>query len=283
MKTFFTKTADFLKARGHKIFTFIVGLVFIAAVCFGIGKLSVSIYRIFVPNNIYTDPAYENMLYGGSVYESRTDVVYEEGSAEFFENYLSNFIMQDMPNFDDPLDLNDEYIISFGIWQAITLNNYQGVYTYNSNGSFRVPVKDVEMYASYCFDFPRRIDHRSVDICGNFKYNFLNKTYTVPAANIDSYLVPDILSVEEGENDTYIITADCYEGNLVSSEAPENDPANFIRRVVITLQNMGIQNYNAETGTPVYRYMILSCKTVDETEDNGDGENTADTGEIELN
>ena len=267
MNSFIKKTGDFFKTRGHKIFTFIVGLLFIAAVCFAVGRLAVGVYRIFVPNNIYTDPGYKNTLYGGSVYEARTDETYEEGSAEFFESYLANFIMQDMPDFEDPLDLNDQYIISFGIWQAITLNNYQGVYTYNSNGSFRIPVKDVEMYASYCLDFPRKIDHRSVDICGSFKYNILNKTYTVPAANIDSYLIPDILNVEKGENDTYIITADCYEGNLVSSEIPENDPANFRRRVVITLQDMGIQSYNAETGTPVPRYMILSSKTVDETAD----------------
>lgn len=73
--------------------------------------------RIFVPNNIYTDPGYKNTLYGGSVYEVRTDETYEEGSAEYFENYLANFIMQDMPDFEDPLDLNDQYIISFGIWR----------------------------------------------------------------------------------------------------------------------------------------------------------------------
>lgn len=281
MDTFLKNTAQFFKTRGHKIFTFIVGLVFIAAVCFGICRLAVGVYRIFVPNNIYTDSAYKNTLYGGSVYEARTDEVYEEGSAEYFENYLGNFIMQDMPDFQDPLDLNDEYIISFGIWQAITLNNNQGVYTYNSKGSFRIPVSDVEMYASYCFDFPRKIDHRSVDVCGNFKYNVLNKTYTVPAANIDSYLIPDILSVEKGENDTYVITADCYEGNLMFSETPEDDPANFRRRVVITLQDMGIQNYNGETGMPVPRYMILSSKTVDETADKA--ENNADNKKVELN
>ena len=278
MNTLLKNTADFFKTRGHKIFTFIIGLAFIAAVCFCIFRLAVGVYRIFVPNNIYTDSAYKNTLYGGSVYEAGTGETYEEGSAEFFENYLSNFIMQDMPDFEDPLDLNDEYIISFGIWQAITLNSYQGVYTYNSNGSFRVPVSDVEMYAEYCFDFPRKIDHRSVDVCGSFRYNFLNKTYTVPSAYIDSYLIPDILSVEEGENDTYIITADCYEGNLMSAESPENDPANFCRRIVITLQDMGIQGYNTETGTPVPRYMILSSKTVDETADNSE---TAK--DIELN
>lgn len=266
------KTVLFFKTNGHKIFTFIVGLLFIFAVCFGITKLAVSVYRIFVPDNIYTDPGYKTSLSGGSVFESRTDeTAAEEGSKEFFENYLANFIMQDMPDFQDPLDLNDEYIISYGIWQAITLNNNQGVYSYNSKGSFRIPVSDVEMYASYCFDFPRKIDHRSIDICGEFKYNVFNKTYTVPASAISSYLIPDILSVETGENDTYIITADCYDGNLMSSEAPENDPANFRRRVVVTLQDMGIQSYNSETGKPVTKYMILSSKTVDETADNNAG------------
>lgn len=270
MSTLIKNTADFFRTRGRKILTFIVGLVFIAAVCFCIGRLAVGVYRIFVPNNIYTDSSYKDTLYGGSVYEIQTDETYEEGSAEYFESYLANFIRQDMPDFQDPLDLNDEYIISFGIWQAITLNNNQGVYTYNAKGSFRIPAKDVEKYAGYCFDFPRKIDHRTVDVCNKFKYSVFNKTYTVPATGVNSYLIPDILSVEAGENDTYVITADCYEGNLMSAEAPENDPANFRRRVVITLQDMGIQNYNSETGSPVPRYMILSSKTVDETAQRGD-------------
>lgn len=265
MKDILTKTAGFFKVHGHRIFTFIVGLAFIAAVCFGIAKLSLGVYRIFVPNDIYTDSGYAAMIYGGSPFDNFTAENGTEPTNEFFESYLANFVMQDIPNFDEPSQLGDEYVISFGIWQALSLNNSQGVYKYNSKGSFRVPAKDVEMYINYYLDYPRKIKHRTVDICGKFKYNSLNKTYTVPATNVDSYLLPDVLSVEAGENDTYVVTADLYEGNPMSAEAVENDPQNFRRRISVTLQNMGIQNYNAETGAPVPRYMVLSCRTLDET------------------
>ena len=43
---------------------------------------------------------------------------------------------------------------------------------------------------------------------------------------------------------------------------------------------MGIQSYDAQTGTPVPRYMILSSKTVDETAD-PDGDGAADSGQQE--
>ena len=265
MKTFLSKIGGFFKTHGHKLFSFLVGLAFIALICFAISRLALAGYRVFVPSNIYTDPAYKGAVSGSLVFETHGDVEYEEASKEFFENYLANFVMQDMPDFDDPLELNDEYIISYGLWQAITLNNNQSVYTYNKNGSFRVPHGDVETLAAYTFDYPEKINHRTVDVCGKFRYNSLNGTYSVPSANLDSYLVPDVVNVEQGENDTYVITVDCYEASaLITQAAPESDPRNFNRRLTVTLQDMGVQNYNSETGEPVRRYMILSSDTVNE-------------------
>lgn len=290
MKEKLISALKFLNEKKHQIFTFTVGLAFIALVCFGVVSLGIRIYRVFVPDGIYTDSSYENTLYGGSVYEASYAQEYEEASPEFFENYLDNFIRQDIAPFDDPSQISDDCIISFGLWQAITLNNAQGVYTYSDNGSFRVPAKDVEMYASYCMDYASKLKHGTVDICGRFKYSSLSKTYTIPSAGVDEYLMPDVVKVEQGDNDTYAVTVDCYNTSLMSSEDPTNDPDNFIRRVIITLQDMGIQNYNAQTGTPVPRYMILSMQAVNEddiaAEENAEGETdsaTEDEDEIELN
>lgn len=271
LKSFLTKAAGFFKEYGRKIFTFCVGLAFIGAVFFCVGYAASRIYRVFVPNNIYSDENYKTSLYGGSVYETVTDETAKEGSAEFFENYIQNVIRQDMPDFDDPMDLNDEYIISFGLWQAIKLNNAQGVYTYDSRGNFRVPKKDVSMFALYCFDFARNIDHRSVNVCGNFSYNMINNTYKIKSAGVESYLIPDVIDVKEGENDTYILTVDCYEDKMMMVEDPTNNPANFYKRVELTLQDMGIQSYSDETGNPVHRYLILSMNTVN-TDDKEDQE-----------
>lgn len=278
----FKKAAAFLKEYWRKIFTFLVGLAFIGAVCFVVCNFAVRVYRIFVPANIYTSAEYADTLHGGSVYEIYTeeDEKVEEGSAEFFEDYIGNFIKQDMPDFGDPLDLNDEYMISYGIWQAVTLNNTQGVYTYDKNGSFRIPRDDVEMYMSYCFDFARKIDHRSVDVCGEFKYNVFNKTYTVTATGVHSYLIPDVIDVEKGENDTYLVTVDCYEENMMSNEDPTNDPINFRKRVKISIQDMGIQGYDDETGNPISRYMFLSMDTVNETDEETPADSVEDKTEL---
>lgn len=274
------KVANFFKEYGHKIFTFIVGLAFICAVCFCVCLVANRIYRVFKPNNIYTDPDYKTSIYGGSVYEVTTDTDVEVASAEFFENYIGNFLKQDMPDFDDPLDLNDEYIISYGVWQAITLNNTQGVYTYDKNGSFRVPRDDVEMFSFYCFDFARKIDHRTVNLCGKFKYNGINKTYTVTAAGMHAYLMPDVVKVEQGENDTYILTVDCYEENLMSDEDPTNNPMNFRKRVIITLQDMGVQSYDVDTGKPIPRYMFLSMDTVSDFDEETPADKVEDKTEL---
>jgi len=276
------KAVAFLKKYGHKVFTFTVGLVFIGAVFFAVIFAANKVYRVFVPDDIYTESDYAATIYGGSVYEVITDDSVEQASAEFFENYIDTFIKQDMPDFDDPMELNDEYIISYGIWQAITLNNTQGIYTYDSNNSFRIPKSDVEQFSLYCFDFARKFDHRTVEVCGKFRYNILNKTYNVPAAGIHSYLVPDVLEVEQGENDTYILTVDCYEVDMMSTDDPTSNPQNFIKRVKITLQDMGIQNYAVETGKPVPRYMFLSMDTIDETlEEETPADKVEDT--VELN
>lgn len=272
---------SFLNKNKHKIFTFTIGLAFIVFVCFCVVGIAGRIYGVFNPSDIYSDDSYKTSLYGGSVYEAAYAEEYEEGSAEFFENYLQNFIRQDLPPFDDPSKINSDYIISFGLWQAITLNNSQGVYTYNNKGNFRVPASDVEMYASYCLDYASKIKHHSVDICGEFKYNSLSKTYTIPSAGVGEYLIPDVIDVKEGENDTYILTVDCYNESLMSSEDATNDPDNFIRRVIITVQDMGIQNYNAQTGNPVPRYMILSMEAV--SEDEIEDEVTGTEEEVELN
>lgn len=279
MKTFLKNIISLLNRNKHKIFTFTVGLAFIGLMCFIAITFANKVYRAFVPDNIYADPNYQKTINGGSVYETVDGEDYEEGSEEYFENYLANFIRQDTPYFEEPLDLDDEYIISFGIWQAITLNNSQGIYTYDKKGNFRVPASDVEMFALYCLDYPEKIDHRTVELCGEFKYNPLNKTYTIPSSGVHEYLVPDVVKVTKGEDDTYELIVDYFKLDLITSENLSSSPQNFIRRVKITMQDMGIQSYNVQTGTPISRYMILSLQPVADEEN--DIENQ--TENIDLN
>ncbi|MBQ8605137.1 MAG: hypothetical protein IJ408_00225 [Clostridia bacterium] len=252
----------FLKEYGHRIFTFMVGLAFICLVLSFVCFLAIRTYRIFVPDNIYVNPEYKDTLTGALVYETQAEDAPEEGSAEFFEDYIYNLVKLDMPDFEDPSQINDEYIISFGLWQAIKLNN-TGVYAFDSKNNFRVPKDDVENFALYCFDFPRKIDHHTVDVCGEFKYNWLNKTYKVRSTGVQNYLVPDVVDVEKDENDNYTLTVDCYNGSLISADDPTNDPANFYKRVEIVLQDLGVYDFNAAGH---HRYLIQSMTEVEDDE-----------------
>lgn len=263
LKNAMKKFVDFMKEYGHRIFTFAVGLAFISLVFYIVGFTAVKIYRVFKPNNIYTDPNYANSLYGGSVYEAQSEESPEEGTPEFFEDYIENLIRQDMPDFQDPLDLGSDYMVSYGIWQAIKLNNAQGVYTFDSKNNYRVPADDVEMFAQYCFDYPEKIKHGTVKLCGEFSYNILNKTYKVRSAGVEEdYMIPDVIDVEFLENDTYVLTVDCYNQSLIPVEDPTNDPDNLAKRVKITMQDLGIHDYTI-TGKPVHRYIFLSMETVE--------------------
>lgn len=282
MKAFFKNIISLINRNKHKIFTFTVGLAFIVFICFVAVTLVNRVYRVFVPDDIYADPNYVKHINGASVYETVDGEEYAEGSEQYFENYLSNFIKQDTPYFKEPLDLDDEYIISFGIWQAITLNNSQGIYTYDKKGNFRVPASDVEMFSFYCLDYPEKIKHATVDLCGKFKYNPLNKTYTVPSSGVHEYLVPDVVKIDKGEDDTYQLIVDYYKLDLISSENLSSGPQNFVRRVKITMQDMGIQSYNVQTGTPISRYMIQSLQPVT-NEENDIEKQTETTDKIDLN
>ena len=255
---------SFLNKKKHDIFTFLIGLAFIGLCCFAVIRLGSWVYRLFVPTDIYTDPSYENTLRGENVYEPMyMEEGFEEGTPEFFERYLENFIRQDIPFFEDPTQIDDKYLVSFGLWQAISLNGSQNIYQTDEKGNFRVPARDVETFAQYSLDYASKLKHSTVDICGKFKYSKLSKLYTIPSAGGESYLVPHVNEVTKGENDTYIITVDCYNSTMSGGD-PTNDPQNFVRRVEIVMQDYG-NTWVSETGVKMTHFKILSMQPVKET------------------
>ncbi len=253
-----------VKKNAHEIISFIVGLLFLLLVGTAIFFIARGVYLFFKPNDIYANNVDPSLVFGGSVYDSYDGQELEIGSNEYYENYIANFIKQDFPDFEDPSDLNDEYLISYGIWQAITLNNSQGIYQYDKKGNFKVPKGDVEKFAFYCFDFGRKIDHRTVDICGKFEYNIFNSCYTVSSSGTPSYLVPKVTKVEHNEEDGLItLTVDCYENSLLDSEQALDNSANFRKRVKIVLEDMSGDIESTEAVTT--RYIFRSFSTVDDT------------------
>ncbi len=251
----------------HKGITFTIGLAAIALVVWGLASAGVGIYRMFRPAGIYAVGVDPYHISGAAPLSARLAET-EAGSEEYFETLLQNFIRQDFPDFTAAEDLNDDYLISFGLWQAITLQNSDGVFNYGENGNILVPGNMVEKLGGYYFDRVEKLHHRSVDLCGSFSYNQLNGCYTITAAGVSSYLVPDVVSINHSEDEVSVtLVVDCYESSGMEEGDITENQANFRKRVEITLQNVAVAE-PADVAIEESRYMFTSLKTVPRT-DNG--------------
>ncbi len=242
--------------------TFCIGLVFIVLVVWLAYSMIAGVVGLFRAGDVYTEGVDTESITAAATLHDRLIQV-EADSEEYFEILLSNFVMQDMPPFASVDDLNSEYIISYGLWQAIALNNSQGILAAGEDGqTYRVPKKLVEKLALYYADYSDTIQHKTVDICGNFKYNKLNGTYAVPISYPTDYLIPKVVSVEFNKDDnTAIVTLDCYEYNDVD-EDPTAKEVNFRKREVYTLKKAG-NTVPAEAAIEETRYQIVSMKQVE--------------------
>lgn len=260
------KIAVFFRKYGHKLLTFLIGLAFLSACGFLVFLGVRGIYHRFKPADIYLENVDPNLIWAGAAFDEVRASGMEEGTAEYFELYLANFVRQDFPGFTSPLGLDTDYFVSFGIWQAIKVNG-QGVYNMKEDGSFLVPKADVEKYALYSFDYPGKITHRDVEVCGFFDYDSLNGCYKVTSEAMNAtYMVPDVIDVKLDEaTQTYTLTVDCYyQEGLTENDATE-DPTKFAKRLSINLQKIDESMNINEQETLVTNYLFSSCSLVDET------------------
>lgn len=249
----------------HKGITFSIGLVTIGLVLWGMISLGMGVYRMFRPAGIYAVGVDPYFISGASPLLTRLSET-EAESEEYFETLLQNFVRQDFPDFATAEELNDDYLISFGLWQAITLQNTDGVFNYGESGNILVPGNMVEKLSTYYFDRAEKLHHRSVELCGSFAYNQLNGCYTITAAGVSSYLLPDVVSITKSEDGTSVtLVVDCYESSGMEEGDVTENQANFRKRVEITLQNVAVAE-PAEVALEESRYMFTSLKTVQRTE-----------------
>ncbi len=263
------KIAVFFRKYGHKLLTFFIGLVFLSFCVFLVGLGINRVYHLFKPADIYLDNVDPDLIWEGSAYDEVRAAGLEEGSKEYFELYISNFVRQNFPGFTNPLGLNTDYFVSFGIWQAIKVNG-QGVYHMKEDGSFLVPKSDVEKYALYSFDYPGKITHHDVEVSASFDYDSLSGCYRVESdAMNETYMVPKVIDVKfDEETQLYTLTVDCYYQDGLSEEDATEDPTKFAKRLSITMQKVEeIMTIN-DAETTVTNYLYNSCALVDETVSN---------------
>lgn len=262
------KFAMFFRKNGHKILTFSIGLVFLAGCAFLLYLGGERVYRMFKPENIYEQGVDPDLIWEGAAFDELRASGLEEGTKEYYEQFISNFAKQDFPGFSDPLELNTDYFVSYGIWQAIKVNG-QGVYATDEEGIIRIPKADVEKFARYNFDFVGDIKHRDVETGGGFEYDSLSGCYKVSSAMGNSFFVPDVLDVKEEDSGEVTLLVDLYYNDGLTSEDVTQDSSKFIKRVKITMQKTeAMMNIN-ENEVPVTNFVYTSCALVDETVSDG--------------
>ncbi len=254
----------FFRKYGHKTLTFLIGLAFLALCAFLLVIGGKKIYHLFKPADIYEEGVDPSLISAGAPFDELRASGLEEGSAEFFQQYIANFVKQDFPNFTDPVGLNTDLFLSYGIWQAITVNG-QGVYSNREDGSILIPKADVEKFARFNFSYGGKLKFHSVDVCGSFPYNPLSGCYKVKNV-ATSYLVPKVLDVQfDPDAGTYTLLVDCYRDDGLSEEDVTEDQTKFVKRISITLKAVEeVQTVN-DTQTLVTNYLYTSCTLVDET------------------
>ncbi len=263
------KIAIFFRKYGHKILTFCIGLAFLGFCGFMIGVGANRVYHMFRPEHIYEEGVDPALIWKGAPFDELRSSGLEEGSAEYFEQYIANFVRQDFPSFSNPLELKTDYFVSYGIWQAIKVNG-QGIYAYQPDGSFLIPKADVEKYARLNFDYLGEIPFHDVEVNGNFDYETLNGCFRVESddSNRDLYLVPDVINVKYDEADrVYTLLVDCYISDGLSEEDVTADPTKFGKRISITMQEYEEMHEIDGVEVPVTNYLYTSCALVDETID----------------
>ncbi len=256
------KTQNNYPTKKRMILTFCIGLAFICLVVWFLVSLVAGIIGLFHADDIYSAGLDTDNIAAALTLKDQLDAV-EMNSEEYFEILLDNFVMQDMPSFTNINELDSENIISFGLWQAITLNNSQGILASGEDGqAYRVPKRLVEKLANYYVDYTQPYQHKNVEVCGNFTYNRLNGTYTVPSVYPTEYLIPNVVEIEKHDDDnTVVVTVDCYAYNDVD-EDPTAKETNFRKREVYTLKKVASKDA-AELAIEELHYQIVSMKQVE--------------------
>jgi len=146
------KITVFFRKYGHKTLTFLIGLAFLGFCAYLLVLGGNKIYHMFKPAHIYEEGVDPSLISASAPFDELRSSGLEEGTPEYFDLYIANFVKQDFPSFSDPSGLNTDYFLSYGIWQAIKVNG-QGVYAYDKNGSFLIPKEDVEKFARLNFNY----------------------------------------------------------------------------------------------------------------------------------
>ncbi len=123
---------------------------------------------------------------------------------EAFEWKIYPLLMFDPSTFDDPKQLDEEFVLKTSLWAALLENKTK--YNYDEYGYLLVPASDLDVAAKSLFGDSITLKHKSFAEGYDYAYTYYEdtKTYTVPVMGQSAGYVPKVVEISK-EGDIYTL------------------------------------------------------------------------------
>lgn len=222
----------------HRMITFVIGSASIVAVTlailvigFNFKKIAVSLNLPFeLPASWYSD---DETASGTTSILSDGNSSSLPGTAEWFSEYLQAFLITDFDEFSEPSKVNNDQLICFGIYSAVTGSEAES-FKKDENYSSIIPAEDVTAYANKLISGVTITDKT----VGDFTYSTTEKSYVVPTLSQTPKYMTFITDVKSKSNSITEVTISFFPYDKLS--ATENMPSgNPEKTMIVKLENNG--------------------------------------------
>ncbi|HWQ50275.1 MAG TPA: hypothetical protein VN369_00615 [Terriglobales bacterium] len=147
---------------------------------------------------------------------------------ELYVGVVSSLVTMGFPDFTDIGSVDQENIISFGVWEVLKSSLYSEGMSYADDRVY-IDAAYVEQAVREELGYDGDITHRTVSLYGEFKYDMLSNRYSAPSYGIAYGTLPVVRSstVRDG---VVTLVVDCYP---MSEEQEESegmtDPSGTIK------------------------------------------------------
>ncbi len=127
---------------------------------------------------------------------------------ELYVGVVSTLVTMGFPDFTDIGGVDQENIISFGVWEVLKSSRYSDGMSYGDDRVY-IDAAYVEQAAREELGYTGAITHRTVSLYGEFKYDMLSNRYSAPSYGISYGTLPVVrtCTVRDG---IVTLVVDCY-------------------------------------------------------------------------
>lgn len=128
------------------------------------------------------------------------------GQKEAFEWKIYPLLMFDPATFDDPKQLDEEFVLKTSLWATLLENKTK--YNYDEFGYLLVPASDLDVAAKSLYGSGITLEHKSFSEGYDYAYNYNEETkiYSVPVLGQSAGYVPKVVDIaKDGSVYTLIV------------------------------------------------------------------------------